>query len=165
MPGTYFSWDIQDSWHGEVLEMLEMFLFFSPVITKGAQGDQSSHIVDNHIMNLTLLYFTSASAGRHSQWDTIPAYCRQACFCSNQNSLTCYVDILGQYCKFTGNTNFCSPSSSESKTSFYWTSSGFLISILGFCFSSTAHHKSDQIVGFLFKTFPSENKIWSLIIQ
>lgn len=66
--------DMEKSWR-----CWRCFYFFSPVITKGAQGDQSSHIVDNHIMNLTLLYFTSASAGRHSQWDTIPAYCRQAC--------------------------------------------------------------------------------------
>lgn len=86
--------------------------------------------------------------------------------CSSQKlSFNCCVLILEQHWKLTGNTNLCSLSCRGSETSFYWTGSESLISILGFCFSSTAHHKSDQIVGFLLKTFPSKNKIWSLIIQ
>jgi len=87
------------------------------------------------------------------------------CCTSQKLSLNCCILILEQHWKLTGNTNLCSLSSRGSETSFYWTGSKFLISILGFCFSSTAHHKSDQIVGFLLKTFPSKNKIWSLIIQ
>lgn len=130
-------------------------VYFSPVIAKGAWGDYFSH-VDNCITNLTLLYFTSASVMRDSQRHRYPGVVQK------KSSLNCCKHLLGQYWELPGNANLCSLSYEDLRP---LSIEPFLISILGFCFSSTVHHKSDQIAGFLFKTFPSKNKIWSLIIQ
>lgn len=78
----------QDNWLAPQTSGEEVLqgVYFSPMIAKGACGDYFSH-VDNCIMNLTLLSFTSASVRRDSQRDRYP------CVVQKKSSLSTAANI------------------------------------------------------------------------